>query len=69
MIFSIKTIVSYVSRFMVLEAGDVIVTGTPSGVGHGMDPKRFLKAGNVVTLGADGLGEQRHEVVAYKRGG
>lgn len=68
MIFSIKTIVSYVSRFMVLEPGDVIITGTPAGVGQGMDPKRFLKAGDVVTLGGDGLGEQIHTVVAYKRG-
>ena len=68
MIFSMKVIVSYVSRFMVLEPGDVIVTGTPSGVGQGMDPKRFLKAGNIVTLGADGLGEQTHTVVAHRRG-
>ena len=68
MVFSIKAIVAYVSRFFVLEPGDVIVTGTPAGVGQGMNPKRFLKAGDIVTLGADGLGEQRHEVVAYKRG-
>ena len=68
MIFSMKAIVSYVSRFMVLEAGDVIITGTPAGVGQGMDPKRFLKAGNVVTLGAEGLGEQTHEVVTRRRG-
>ena len=68
MVFPIKTLVSYVSRFFVLEPGDVIVTGTPAGVGQGMNPKRFLKAGDIVTLGADGLGEQRHEVVAYKRG-
>ena len=66
MIFSIKTIVSYVSRFMVLEPGDVIVTGTPAGVGQGMDPKRFLKAGDVVTLGAEGLGEQAHDVVRHR---
>ena len=64
MIFSIKTCIAYVSRFMVLEAGDVIITGTPAGVGQGKDPKRFLKAGEVVTLGADGLGEQRHVVTA-----
>ena len=68
MVFGMKTLVSYVSRFLVLEPGDVIITGTPAGVGQGMDPKRFLKAGDVVTLGAEGLGEQRHEVVAYKRG-
>ena len=63
-----KAIVAYVSRFFVLEPGDVVVTGTPAGVGQGMNPKRFLKAGDIVTLGADGLGEQNHEVVAYKRG-
>lgn len=68
MIFSMKALVSYVSRFMVLEAGDVIITGTPAGVGQGMKPKRYLKPGDVVTLGAEGLGEQSHEVVAYKRG-
>ena len=45
----------------------VIVTGTPAGVGQGMNPKRFLKAGDIVTLGADGLGEQHHEVVALRR--
>ncbi|MCX8255869.1 Ureidoglycolate lyase [Beijerinckiaceae bacterium RH AL1] len=67
MVFTMKTIVSYVSRFFVLEPGDVIVTGTPAGVGQGMHPKRFLKAGDIVTLGADGLGEQHHEVVAIKR--
>lgn len=66
MIFSIKACIAYLSRFMVLEPGDVIITGTPAGVGQGMDPKRFLKAGDVVTLGADGLGEQSHDVVAYK---
>ena len=68
MIFSMKTLVSYCSRFMALEPGDVIITGTPAGVGQGMKPKRFLKSGDVVTLGADGLGEQAHDVVAYKRG-
>ncbi len=66
MIFSIKAVVSYLSRFMVLEPGDVIVTGTPAGVGQGMNPKRFLKAGDVVTLGAAGLGEQTHTVASYK---
>ena len=67
MIFSMKKIVAYLSNFMVLEPGDVIVTGTPAGVGQGMSPKRFLKAGDVVTLGGDGLGEQSHALVAYKR--
>ena len=68
MIFSFKKIVAYVSNFMVLEPGDVIITGTPAGVGQGRTPKRFLKAGDVVTLGADGLGEQSHRVVPFKRG-
>ena len=68
MIFSMRMIVSYLSRFMVLEAGDVIITGTPAGVGQGRTPKRFLKAGDVVTLGIDGLGQQTHAVVPYKRG-
>lgn len=67
MIFTMKKIVAYVSNFMVLEPGDVIITGTPAGVGQGMNPKRFLKAGDVVTLGGEGLGEQKHIVVAYKR--
>jgi 2-keto-4-pentenoate hydratase/2-oxohepta-3-ene-1,7-dioic acid hydratase in catechol pathway len=68
MIFSFKTIVSYVSRFITLEPGDVILTGTPAGVGSGMKPPYFLKPGDVVTLGAEGLGEQSHEVVAWKKG-
>ncbi len=68
MIFPMKTLVAYTSRFMVLEPGDVILTGTPAGVGQGKDPKRFLKAGDIVTLGADGLGEQTHQVAAYTRG-
>ena len=66
MIFPIAKIVSYVSQFMTLEPGDVIVTGTPHGVGQGRSPKRFLKPGEIVTLGATGLGEQRHEVVRAK---
>ncbi len=66
MIFSCAAVVSAVSNYMVLEPGDVILTGTPAGVGQGMTPKRYLQEGEVVTLGAAGLGEQRHEVV---RGG
>lgn len=65
MIFDVKTIVSYVSEFMVLEPGDVITTGTPPGVGLGMKPPRFLKAGDVMTLGIEGLGEQKQKVVAW----
>lgn len=67
MIFSVAKIISYVSQFMTLEPGDVITTGTPPGVGAGMKPKAiFLKKGDVVTLGIDGLGEQRQEVVAFE---
>lgn len=64
MIFSVKHIVSYLSQFMVLEPGDVITTGTPPGVGLGMKPPKFLKAGDTMHLGISGLGEQRQKVVA-----
>ncbi|MDR3462780.1 MAG: fumarylacetoacetate hydrolase family protein [Beijerinckiaceae bacterium] len=67
MIFNFKKIVSYVSQFFTLEPGDVIVTGTPAGVGLGQKPPVFLNPGDVVTLGGDGLGEQSHVVVAYKK--
>jgi len=63
MIFNCARVVSSVSNYMVLEPGDVILTGTPHGVGQGRTPKRFLKPGEVVTLGGTGLGEQRHAVV------
>ncbi|WP_439575906.1 fumarylacetoacetate hydrolase family protein [Phreatobacter sp.] len=66
MIFDVKTIVSYISEFLVLEPGDVITTGTPPGVGLGMKPPKFLKAGDVMTLGIEGLGEQKQTVVAWK---
>lgn len=59
MIFGVKHLVWYLSQFMVLEPGDVITTGTPPGVGLGMKPPRFLKAGDVMELGIDGLGRQR----------
>ncbi|MCK1712172.1 MULTISPECIES: fumarylacetoacetate hydrolase family protein [unclassified Bradyrhizobium] len=64
MIFGVKMLVSYISRFMALEAGDVITTGTPPGVGLGMKPPMFLKAGDVVTLGVSGLGKQTQRVAA-----
>ncbi len=65
MIFSVRTIISYVSKFMTLMPGDVIATGTPPGVGLGIKPTPvFLKAGDVMTLGIKGLGEQRQQVVA-----
>ncbi|MBK1794919.1 fumarylacetoacetate hydrolase family protein [Devosia sp. WQ 349] len=66
MIFDVKTIVSYVSQFMSLQPGDVISTGTPPGVGMGIKPEPvWLKPGNVMHLGIDGLGEQRQNVKAY----
>jgi 2,4-didehydro-3-deoxy-L-rhamnonate hydrolase len=64
MIFSMAKCVSYVSQFMTLLPGDIITTGTPPGVGTGMKPPQFLNVGDVVTLGIEGLGEQRQEIVA-----
>ena len=64
-IFKIPHLISYVSRFMTLLPGDVISTGTPAGVGLGMNPPVFLKAGDVVELGIDGLGEARQTLVAF----
>jgi 2-keto-4-pentenoate hydratase/2-oxohepta-3-ene-1,7-dioic acid hydratase in catechol pathway len=66
MIFSVAHIVWYCSQFFVMEPGDVIVTGTPPGVGAGMKPPQFLKAGDVVRLGIQGLGEQQQKVVKFK---
>jgi 2-keto-4-pentenoate hydratase/2-oxohepta-3-ene-1,7-dioic acid hydratase in catechol pathway len=65
MIFDVPTLVSYVSQFMTLLPGDVISTGTPAGVGLGMNPPLYLKAGDVVELGITGLGESRQQVIAY----
>jgi 2,4-didehydro-3-deoxy-L-rhamnonate hydrolase len=65
MIFDVATLVSYVSQFMTLLPGDVISTGTPAGVGLGMNPPVYLQAGDVVDLGIDGLGESRQQVIAY----
>lgn len=64
MIFSVAFIVSYLSRFMRLEPGDVISTGTPPGVGMGMKPPRFLKPGDKVRLGVEGLGAQAQTCIA-----
>ena len=64
MIFDVPTLVSYLSSFMTLLPGDVISTGTPSGVGLGMNPPTFLKAGDVVELGIEGLGTQRQRILA-----
>ena len=64
MVFRIPYLVSYLSRFMSLQPGDVISTGTPPGVGMGMKPPTYLKAGDVVELGIEGLGRQRQDVIA-----
>jgi 2,4-didehydro-3-deoxy-L-rhamnonate hydrolase len=64
LIFDVPTVVAYVSRFMTLMPGDVITTGTPPGVAMGMKPPVYLKVGDVMTLGIEGLGEQRQTVVA-----
>ncbi|MBU0587333.1 MAG: fumarylacetoacetate hydrolase family protein [Gammaproteobacteria bacterium] len=66
MIFSVAKIVSHLSQYMTLMPGDVVITGTPPGVAMGMKPQRFLKKGDVMTVGIDGLGEQRQKVVPFK---
>jgi 2-keto-4-pentenoate hydratase/2-oxohepta-3-ene-1,7-dioic acid hydratase in catechol pathway len=65
MIFGVAHIVSYMSRFMALQPGDVIATGTPQGVGMGMKPQRFLKPGDTMRLSIEGLGEQFQTARAY----
>ncbi|MEJ5993775.1 fumarylacetoacetate hydrolase family protein [Pedobacter sp. Du54] len=67
-IFNIPSIISYISEFMTLLPGDVISTGTPHGVGLGFQPPRYLKEGDVLELGIDGLGEARQTVIAYAKG-
>jgi 2-keto-4-pentenoate hydratase/2-oxohepta-3-ene-1,7-dioic acid hydratase in catechol pathway len=64
MIFSVAQLVSYVSQFMSLHAGDIILTGTPAGVGMGQDPKIYLRPGDEVRASIEGLGAQHHRVVA-----
>lgn len=64
MVYGVANVVSYLSQFMSLHPGDVISTGTPPGVGLGMKPQRFLKAGDVVELGIEGLGKQKQTFVA-----
>jgi len=68
MIFGVAAIVADVSKYMTLLPGDVITTGTPPGVGMGMKPQQWLKAGDVISLGIAGLGEQKQKVVAFKQG-
>ena len=70
MIFGVATLVSYTSRFLTLEPGDIITTGTPPGVGLGMKPQPvFLKAGDSIRLGIEKLGEQQQQVIAWRRPG
>jgi 2,4-didehydro-3-deoxy-L-rhamnonate hydrolase len=70
MIFGVATLVSYISRFLTLEPGDIITTGTPPGVGLGKKPQPiFLKAGDTVRLGIEKLGEQQQQVIAWRRAG
>jgi 2-keto-4-pentenoate hydratase/2-oxohepta-3-ene-1,7-dioic acid hydratase in catechol pathway len=64
MVYGVAHVVSYLSQFMTLHPGDVISTGTPPGVGMGMKPQQYLRPGDVVELGIDGLGRQRQDVVA-----
>jgi 2,4-diketo-3-deoxy-L-fuconate hydrolase len=66
MIFTIRHLLHYISQFMVLDAGDVVTTGTPPGVGLGMKPPTFLKAGDVMKLHIQGLGEQTQTVVPFR---
>ncbi|MFV0605049.1 MAG: fumarylacetoacetate hydrolase family protein [Niabella sp.] len=61
LVFKIPTLVSYISQFMSLQPGDIISTGTPSGVGLGLKPPRYLKEGDKMNLGIDGLGEQKQQ--------
>ena len=66
MIFSVRELVAYVSRFMSLRAGDILSTGTPAGVAHGMKPPRYLEPGDVVEMGITGLGTQKSRIVAAR---
>jgi len=66
MVFSVAHLISYLSRFMSLQPGDIISTGTPPGVGLGQKPPVYLRPGNVIRLGVEGLGEQRQTVVPYE---
>jgi 2,4-diketo-3-deoxy-L-fuconate hydrolase len=67
MVFGVAKLVSYLSEFMTLMPGDIITTGTPPGVGLGMKPPMYLKKGDVMELGIDGLGAQKQKVVGFKR--
>ena len=67
MIFKVPFLVSYISQFMTLLPGDIITTGTPFGVGLGFQPQRYLKAGDMVELGVEGLGVQKQNIISYEQ--
>ena len=67
MVFNVKELISYVSHYMTLYPGDIIATGTPPGVGMGMKPPRYLKKGDEMKLGIDGLGIQIQKVISWKK--
>ena len=66
LVFGIPQLISYISQFMTLLPGDLISTGTPFGVGLGLNPPEYLKPGDVMELGIEGLGISRQKVIAYK---
>jgi 2,4-diketo-3-deoxy-L-fuconate hydrolase len=65
MVFDVAHLISYLSRFMSLQPGDIISTGTPPGVGLGQKPPIYLRSGNVIKLGIEGLGQQQQTVVPF----
>ena len=65
-IFNVEEVVSYISQFMTLLPGDIISTGTPFGVGLGLNPPKYLKDGDIVELGIDGLGISKQTCVSYR---
>jgi 2-keto-4-pentenoate hydratase/2-oxohepta-3-ene-1,7-dioic acid hydratase in catechol pathway len=70
MIFGVAELIAYMSRFVTLEPGDILTTGTPPGVGEGQKPEKiFLKAGDVMELGIEKLGAQRQTVIAWTKEG
>jgi len=65
MVFGFAQLIAYVTEFVSLRPGDVLTTGSPHGVAAGFDPPKWLQPGDVVDMGIDGLGEQRHEIVEF----
>ena len=63
MIYKVEYLISYISKYMTLNPGDIITTGTPPGVGGGMNPKVFLKHGDIINSGIEGLGEQNQKMI------